>query len=521
MVGWKENETAVISSIITMIKEELIEKFKEELVEMTHIEAAIAVLSWDQEVFMPKKGIELRAKTISNLTGLLHEKFVSKEFEKIILAVKKLADKGKLNDEETCIFREIWRDFEKAKKLPTEFVRELSHICSKGQNVWAESRRKSDFKIFLPYLEKIIQLKRKEAQLVGYKKNPYDALLDDYEPYMTTEEVAVIFEDLKKFLVPFIKKIKKSKVKVNPDTLKGHFSAKKQIDFNRLVAEKIGFDFEAGRMDVSTHPFTTTFNAEDVRITTRYKDNDLLYSLMSTVHESGHAIYEQGIPAEHFGNPLGESISFGIHESQSRVWENIVGRGKPFWQYFYPVMQKKFPVPFAKIKFDDFYRAINSVQPSLIRTEADEVTYNLHIIMRFEIEKELLDGSIEAKDLPKIWNAKVREYFGLKVPSDALGVLQDVHWSGGSIGYFPTYTLGNLYASQFYAVAKKDISDLEDKFSRGQFLQFKEWLRKNIHIHGKLYSASELVEKVTGEKLNSQYFIDYIKNKYSEIYLPR
>jgi carboxypeptidase Taq len=323
---------------------------------------------------------------------------------------------------------------------------------------------------------------------------------------------------LKKVLVPLLKKIKKSKLKIDTDILKGDFPVEKQLAFNRLVAEKIGFDFEAGRLDMSTHPFTTNFNASDVRITTRFKNDDVLYSLMSTIHESGHAMYEQGLLSENFGTPLGESISLGIHESQSRVWENMVGRSRSFWEYFYPQLVARFPKAFSKIKFDDFYRVINKVTPSLIRTEADELTYNLHIIMRFEIEKELLDGSIEVEDLPKIWNAKVKEYFGIKVPKDSLGVLQDVHWSAGLIGYFPTYLLGNLYSAQFYQAAKRDIEDLEEKFSKGEFDHFRQWLRKNIHMHGKLYSADELVKKVTGEKLNGKYFADYLKNKYVDIY---
>jgi len=501
-----------------MSKEELFEKFKEELEEMTHLKMAIAILDWDQQVFMPKKGAEMRAKTIANLIGILHEKFVAKDFENLLLKIKKLSDSKKLNDNEKCIFREVWREFSREKKMSVEFVRELAEVCSTAHNIWAEAKKKSDFSIFLPYLKKIVELKRKEAKFVGFKKNPYDALLDTYEPYMTTEEISVIFEDLKKFLVSFLKKIKKSKVKINPDILKGNFPIKKQIDLNRLVAEKIGFNFDAGRLDVSAHPFTTSFNAQDVRITTKYAMDDFLNSLSTTIHEAGHAMYEQGILMENFGTPLGESISLGIHESQSKIWENFVGKGKPFWKYFFPKLQKKFPHPFSQIKFDDFYEAINHVSPSFIRTDADEITYNLHIIMRFEIEKELIDGSIEAEDLPKIWNAKFQEYFGIKVPSDSLGVLQDVHWSGGLIGYFPTYALGNFYSAQFYQTAKKDIKDLEDKFSKGQFGQFREWLKANIHIHGKLYSANELVKKVTGENLNSKYFIDYIENKYSEIY---
>jgi len=501
-----------------MTKEELFEKFVEELEEMTHIKAAIAVLQWDQEVFMPKKGADMRAKTISNLIGILHKRFISKDFENLLFKIKKLADKGKLSDNESCIVREVWREFEREKKMPTEFVRELANVCSKAQSVWAEARRKSDFKMFLPYLKKIIELKRKEAKFAGFKKNPYDALLDIYEPYVTTEEISVIFDDLKKFLVPFLKKIKKSKIKINPNILKDNFPISKQIDFNKLVAEKIGFDFEAGRLDISAHPFSTNFNAQDARITTRYKKDNLIDSLSSTIHESGHAMYEQGILIENFGTPLGESASIGIHESQSRIWENIVGKGKNFWKFFYPIMQEKFPKPFSKIKFDDFYRAINCVKPSLVRVESDEVTYNLHIIMRFEIEKELIDGSIEAEDLPKIWNNKTKEYFGINVPNDAMGVLQDVHWSGGEFGYFPAYALGNLYSAQFYFAAKRDIENLEEKFSEGQFSQFREWLRENIHIHGKMYSTEELLKRITGEKLDSKYFIDYIKNKYSEIY---
>jgi carboxypeptidase Taq len=501
-----------------MNKEETFEQFTEKLEEIFHLRSAIAVLSWDQEVFMPQKGIESRAKTISNLSGFLHQKFTSSDFEKTILKVKKFYDKKILADEEACIFKEVWRDFEREKKLPLSFVKELSRVCSEGQNIWAKAKEKSDFKIFLPSLKKIIELKRKEAQLVGYNKNPYDAMLDIYEPYATTEEVSLVFDELKKFLLPFLRKIKKSKVKISSEKLNGKFPLKKQIEFNKFIAEKLGFDFEAGRLDESVHPFSTSFNPMDVRMTTRYSEKNLISSIMGTIHESGHSIYEQGLSADKFGTPLGESISTGIHESQSRIWENMVGRSKFFWKFFYPILQKKFPDPFGKISFDSFYRAINKVESDFIRIEADEITYNLHIIIRFEIEKELLDGSIQAEDLPKIWNDKMKEYFGLKVPNDALGVLQDVHWSGGNIGYFPTYVLGNLYSAQLFEASKKDILNLEEKISAGQFGHFKEWLRKNIHVHGKMYSAGELIEKVTGEKLSSQYFINYIKEKYSKIY---
>ena len=500
------------------IMKENISKLREKLQELYHINSALAVLHWDQEVFMPSKGAALRAATISNLAGILHEKFISKDFAALLKKAKAKLDDGNLDDEESAIVRELWREYERQKKLPVAFVKEMAQICSEGHNVWIKAREKADFKIFLPYLKKIVALKRKEAKLVGYKKSPYDALLDTYEPYSTSEEISMIFEELKNFLVPFLKKIEKSKAKISPKILSGNFPIEQQKQFNEEVAKKIGFDFEAGRLDTSVHPFSTGFHPNDVRITTRFRKDDLFSSLFSTIHETGHALYEQGLVTKKFGTPLGESISHGIHESQSRMWENTVARSNNFWKYFYPKLQKKFPKPFARIKFEDFYCAINFVEPSLIRVEADEVTYSLHIILRFEIEKELIEGSIEVEDLPKIWNAKMKEYLGVKVPSDANGVLQDVHWSGGGIGYFPSYTLGNLYAAQFYNTAKKDIINLEKEIAAGEFGHLRQWLRKKIHIHGKMYSADGLVREVTGEPLTSQYFIDYLKEKYGEIY---
>jgi carboxypeptidase Taq len=495
-----------------------ISELKDKLLELYHLNSAIAVLSWDQEVNMPQKGAEMRAQTIANLAGILHEKFTSKNFSLILKKINNKAKESRLNDEEKCIIREVNREYAREKKLPLEFVKELVKLCSQGQSVWAEARRKSDFKIFAPYLKKIVDLKRKEAKLVGYKKSPYDALLDTYEPRMTSEDISLLFNDLKDFLVPFIERIKNSKIKEKSQLLKGDYPIEEQIKFNEVIARKIGFDFESGRLDTSAHTFTMGFHPQDVRITTRYEKDDLFHALSATIHEAGHALYEQGILIENFGSPLGDSISLGIHESQSRIWENIVGKNISFWKYFYLILQKEFPVPFKKISLELFYKAINSVSPSLIRIEADEVTYNLHVIMRFEIEKELIEGSIEVNDLPKIWKSKMKEYFGLKVPNDAQGVLQDIHWSGGSIGYFPTYTLGNLYSAQFYEAAKRDIPDLEKRFGRGEFIRFREWLKKNIHIHGKIYSADALVKEITGEPLSSNYFINYIRNKYSRIY---
>lgn len=495
-----------------------LEKLKEELNEIYHLSSAISVLHWDQDVYMPKRGGEMRAKTIANLSGLVHARFTSKLFGSLIKKAVSDMKKGELPEKDARIVREIWREYSREKKLPAKFVKELAETESRSQEIWREARAKSDFKMFRPWLSKIVALKRKEAEYVGFKKTPYDALLDEFEPEMTAEEVSIIFHELKEFLIPFLKEIKKSKVKIDKKALKGNFPLEKQVKFNKFTAEKLGFDFEAGMLETSTHPFTTNFHPHDVRMTTRYKKDDVFNSINSTMHETGHALYEQGLPAENFGTPLGESISLGIHESQSRMWENIIGKSESFWKHFFPLLKKEFPGQFKGVDVRKFYEAINAVKPSLVRVEADEVTYNLHIILRFEIEKELVEGSIEVKDLPKIWNAKVKEYFGLKVPNDAAGILQDVHWSMGAIGYFPTYTLGNLYSAQFYDAARKKISNLEKEITKGDFGNLLKWLRKNIHQHGKFYTAGELAEKVTGEKLNSRHYIDYIKDKYSKIY---
>ena len=335
---------------------------------------------------------------------------------------------------------------------------------------------------------------------------------------MTAQETSRILNDLKDFLIPFVKKITDTKQEMDQKKFLGNFPIERQKAFNEFVAKQIGYDTEAGRLDISTHPFSTSFHPYDARITTRYKEDDVLYSLGSTIHETGHALYEQGFSAEHFGTPLAESISLGIHESQSRLWENQIGKSKSFWKHFYPKLQEEFPIPFKDILPDDFYRIYNEVKPSLIRTESDEVTYNLHIILRYEIEKEMIEGAIDLKELPSVWESKMKDYFGLTVPNDSVGVLQDVHWSNGGIGYFPTYSFGNLYAAQLFASMKKQIPGLDESIANGQFTEIREWLRENVHVHGKTYTAAGLIKKISGEELTSFYFIDYLEKKYSEIY---
>lgn len=498
------------------------------LFELYQLKSVFALLDWDTQVNMPEKGSQRRGETVAYLAGLLHHKFVSREFENLLKSVRKLNQEGKLDEKQSAVVREVYREFTREKKLPENFVRELAQVTSQAHQVWTRARKENKFHSFLPYLERIIDLKRREAEYVGYRQSPYDALLDTYEPGAKATEIDIIFTDLKEFLVPFLKKIQKTKSpsktrlasggKIQIKSLKGNFLLEKQKEWGRMVARALGFDFTAGRIDQAVHPFATNFHPEDVRITTRFNLHDLFYSLMSTIHEVGHALYEQGLPAENFGTPLAESISLGIHESQSRVWENQVGRSLPFWKYFYPALQRKFPKPFGKIKLEDFYRALNSVRPSLIRTESDEVTYNLHIVLRFELEKELIEGKLDARDAPEVWNQKMKEYFGLVPKTDREGILQDVHWSAGLFGYFPTYALGNLYSAQFYAAAKHSNPGLESQFARGKFAKFRAWLKTNIHIHGRFYSASQLCKKITGKPLNTKYFTDYLTLKYSQIY---
>ncbi len=493
-----------------------IDVLKQRLKELSHLAVIQSLMGWDQEVNMPTKASDVRASAEAELGGIMHNKYIALDHDGLLTRLRKGVLEKKIQGNNALIVTETWRGFERESKLPEAFVREVAEVTSKAQHVWAKARKENNFKLFLPYLTRIVKLKRQEAQYVGYKNSPYDALLDVYEPGMTTEEASMILNDLKDFLVPFLKSLQKNKKKPSQKNPKGTFELAKQVAFNTFVAQTIGFDFSAGRIDASTHPFTTGAHPYDVRLTTRYKEDDVLYALGSTIHEAGHGMYEQGLPVAHFGTPLAEAVSLGIHESQSRLWENHIGKSGAFWKHMYPKLQKKFPVPYKNISFSDFYQIINSVRSSLIRTESDEVTYNLHIIMRFEIEKELIEGSIEVKDLPKIWYSKMKEYLGIEVPTDALGVLQDVHWSAGLIGYFPTYSFGNLYAAQFYATMEKDIPRLNVLVAGGKFTEILSWLRRHIHSHGKTYTASALIKKVTGEPLNSRYFVEYLEKKYGK-----
>jgi carboxypeptidase Taq len=387
-----------------------------------------------------------------------------------------------------------------------------------GQQVWAESRRTNDFAKFRPILERTVVLKREEAAAIGYQDVPYDALLDEYEPRETTANVRRVLAGLREQLVPLVAEIAASKRRPILDILNRRFAVDQQEAFGRQVASAIGFDFRAGRLDVTDHPFCTEAGPGDVRLTTRYDEHGLPGALFSTMHEAGHGMYEQGLPPERYGLPTGQATSLGIHESQSRMWENLVGRSRAFWEHFLPLAKAAFPDALADVGLDVFYFAINDSRPSLIRTESDEVTYNLHIMIRFELEQALILDELKVADLPGAWNEKYQSYLGISPPNDSDGVLQDVHWSGGAFGYFPTYTLGNLYAAQFFEQAASDLGDLQAMFRRGEFRPLLDWLRKNIHSQGRRYSSAELVQRVTGRPLSHDPLMRHLRGKFGPLY---
>ncbi len=478
------------------------------------VNASIAVLSWDQEVYMPEKGADARAQQVATLSGIGHELFVSDELGKVLA---ELGNDTSLSFEERKNVEETLHDYLEKKKYTTEFVIKMSETVSLSFQAWSKAKDADDFAMFAPALKKLVALKREECELLGYVGHPYNAMLDEHERGATVAELDVLFEDVKKQLIPFIKQV--AEQKQNPsEFLFRHFDSKKQWAYGIELLNQMNYDFKAGRQDISSHPFTISFAATDVRVTTRVNENDFREMIWSCIHEGGHALYEQGLNDANYGLPAGEAISLGIHESQSRLWENNIGRSLPYWKCNYARLQEVFPENFGTVSLDEFYKAINVVEPSFIRTAADELTYHFHVIIRYEIEKALIEGTIEVEDLPRLWKEKYKEYLNIDVPSDQKGVLQDIHWSHGSFGYFPTYSLGSFYAAQFFAKASENIPNLEALIEAGNLKPLLEWLRSNIHQDGRLYTAEEICIRVTGEKLNFRYFMDYAKKKFATIY---
>jgi carboxypeptidase Taq len=498
---------------------EKIEQLKAHLADIVHLNHAAAVLGWDQQTFMPPGGAEARAEQLATLSKLAHEKFVADDTGKLLLEAAEALDGAPYDSDEAALVRVVQHDYDLATRVPTALVIELARTTTLAHEIWAKAREEADFAAFAPTLEKIYDLKRQEAEALGYEDRMYDALLDQYEPNMKTAEVERLFNGLKEELVPFVAAIYDRLDTVDDSLMHLAYDVDKQAEFGLKVIEQLGYDMDRGRQDKAVHPFTTEFSINDVRITTRYYPNFLPTALFGSIHEAGHAMYEQGSDPALEGTMLAGGTSLGVHESQSRMWENIVGRSRGFWQHFYPDLQKLFPAQLGRVPLDEFYRAINAVTRSLVRVEADEVTYNLHIMLRFEMENALLEGTLAVKDAPDAWNTKMEEYLGITPPDHGKeGVLQDVHWSAGLVGYFPTYSLGNFLSVQYWDKALQDVPGIPDAIEKGNFAPLLDWLRTNIHVHGRKFWPAELTERVTGEAIQTDSFMRYLKDKYTPIY---
>ena len=494
---------------------EKLEQLKEMLGEVADIGRAASVLSWDQQVNMPPGGNDARGQQLATLSKIAQEKFITDEVGHLIDDLKQ--ELNGADTDEAAMVRVAARDYNKAKRVPPSFIAEQALVTSRAFEAWREAKGKSDFSIFEPHLEKVVELTHKYISFFPPGDHPYDTLLDDYEPGMKTADVKEIFDQLRPKQVKLIKAIAASK-QFKDDFLFKTYNEKKLNDFGVDVITRFGYDWTRGRQDKAPHPFETTFSVNDVRITTRYEKDNPLAMLFSTMHEAGHAICEQGVNPSYERTPIAGGTSLAVHESQSRMWENLVGRSLPFWEHFYPALKQLFPSQLEGVSLKSFYKAINKVEPSLIRVNADEATYNLHVMLRLELEIGMVEGTIAVKDLPELWNAKMQGYLGITPPDAARGVLQDIHWSGGAIGYFSTYALGNLVSAQLWEKINKDIRDLPDQIRKGDFSELLGWLRKNIHQHGQKYEPQKLVEMVTGSRITPQPYVKYLTKKYSEIY---
>lgn len=492
-----------------------LEQFKALDEKISHLSSISGLLSWDQKVTAPRKGRAQFSKAYGLLQSEIFSLEVSKEMGDLL---EELTSSGESFDEVTSARIRLRQQFyDRSKSIPQELYKEYAILCSDANNAWEEAREKNDYQIFLPFLSRIVEIKKQFVEFYGYDEHPYDALLDEFEPGLTVKVLDPLFADLREKSVALLKRIQESGHQTPVKIVEQNFSVDKQKEFNRFLLPLLGFDLDGGRLDETVHPFAQTVNTGDVRLTTRYLEDQVLSALFGTIHEAGHGIYEQQINSDFDGTVLAQGTSFGIHESQSRFLENMVGRSEAFWSHYLPSLQKYFPAQLDGVSVRDFYEAVNTVTPSFVRVEADELTYNLHIMLRYEIEKELFEGKIEVGDLPAIWNQKMEDYFGIVPPTDTLGVLQDVHWSFGGFGYFPSYSLGNLYAAQLLATMKKEL-DFEDLIANGDLKPIIAWLKDKIHIHGSLYTPNQLIVAVTGEELNSQYLVEYLETKYANIY---
>jgi carboxypeptidase Taq len=487
-----------------------LEDLKSRLADLDAIRAAIAMMDWDQQVFMPRGGTEARAEHVSHLSKLYHEMFTADETRRLVED-----SKGQVQGEDADMLRVFSRDLDQATKIPTELVAEKSKLAAEAHEKWVEARANNDFKSFAPYLERMFEFARREAEYYGYKDEIYDALLDTYEEGATAADARRMFDAVKGPQVELVKEIA-SKPAVDDSILYGEWDETKQREFTEYLAKSVGFDFNRGRQDTAAHPFCGGWSRFDVRMTTRFKKY-LPSAIFGTLHESGHGMYEQGTPAKWDRTPLAGGVSLGVHESQSRTWENIVGRSLAFWEHFMPKLQATFP-EMAGLNAKEFYRLINKVKPSFIRVEADELTYNLHVLVRFELECDLLNKKLAIKDLPEAWNAKYQEYLGITPKTDTEGCLQDVHWSGGSIGYFPTYSMGNVLSYQIWRALEKDVKNPDDLIRQGNFAPILDWLIANVYSRARQLKPKDLILKVTGKPMDPSDYLAGLGAKYRSLY---
>jgi carboxypeptidase Taq len=492
------------------------EKAYAELVRLSRDETVLSscvdLLEWDQEIYMPRDGVEHRSDQSALLAGLVHDRGTNPRYGELLSAIEGSDFISDPDSPEAVNVRELRRGYDRDCKIPRRLVQELARATARASKVWAQARKENDFKSFAPWLDKVFALSREEADAVGHNGDRYDALLEDYEPGMTAEKLSALFTRLSADLVPLVDSLRGQEAP--PNVLEGNFDLDRQRVFTDSIVSAMGFDFDGGRFDLAQHPFCTMIGPGDVRIGTRYFQNHIGRGIFAGLHEAGHALYEQGLDRAHYGTPMGEAVSLGIHESQSRLWENLVGRSEGFWLHFYPQLQGSFHEAFQDVSLETFRRAVNRVEPHLIRVEADEVTYNLHIIVRFELERALLSGDLVAADVPGAWNEAYQRYLGVTPKDDRSGCLQDIHWADGLIGYFPTYSLGNVFSAQIFSAAEAAIGPLEDAFAEGEFLELRRWLGDNIHRHGMRYRSEALIERVTGNSPDPSALIESLSQRY-------
>lgn len=491
-------------------------ELRQRLEEIADVTSAISLLRWDQETYMPPKAAPGRGQQLATLSALRHRLLTAPEMGRLLAELRDTSDR--LDPDDAKLVEVACYDYTRTTKLPESFVQTFAEEQSKAFHAWVGARDQSDFAAFQPHLERLVELLRQKADLLGYQGSPYNALLEDYERGMTADCLQNTFGELAKKQSALVERIIHAPKQPDTSWLDQEWDEGVQWDFTLRVLEDMGYDLEAGRQDKSVHPFTTHFDLYDVRVTTRVNRNDLFSALMGSIHEGGHALYDQGFQEKDRRTPLADGTSLGIHESQSRMWENVIGRSLPFWKHYTPVLRERFPGRLDAVAPEQVYAAVNRVRPSFIRVEADECTYNLHVMLRFEIELPLIEGELKVAEVPELWGAKMKQYLGLDVTDDAKGCLQDIHWSYGSMGYFPTYALGNLYAAQLFERIIEDIPDLWDAVEAGNFEPLRTWLRTHVHQHGRRKLAHELLRDITGGEATAQPYLNYLEGKYGALY---